>query len=132
MHQGQVRFSIGKLGSRQVKLPVEDLKLPVLKHTRTGWSVDAEVLEQPADLHPLVAELLRVARRFVVLTFFDYHSLKNRLRRIRCRFSGKRPKYTMTRDEVREIAAQQGARLAACPALWWIGSGHRYALLVKS
>jgi ubiquinone/menaquinone biosynthesis C-methylase UbiE len=89
-------------------------------------------LPHPAERERLVTELLRVARRFVLLTFFDYHSLKNLLRRISCRFRGKRPKYTMTRAEVCRIAARQGARLVACPPLSWIGSGHRYALLVKS
>lgn len=89
-------------------------------------------LPQPKERNRLVSELLRVARRFVVMTFFDYHSLKNRLHRARRRFHQKRLKYTMTQQEVRAIAAQHGARLAACPALSWIGSGHRYALLVKS
>jgi len=89
-------------------------------------------LPHPAERERLVIELLRAARRFVILTFFDYHSPKNLLRRIRRPFDRKRPKYTMTQDEVRNIAARQGARLAACPALSWLGSGHRYALLVKS
>lgn len=89
-------------------------------------------LPHPTERERLVAELLRVARRFVIVTFFDFHSPKNMLRRVRRPFDGKRPKYTMTRDEVRHIAASQGARVAACPALSWLGSGHRYALLVKS
>lgn len=89
-------------------------------------------LPQPKERERLVAELLRVARRFVILTFFDYHSLKNLLHRIRRRFNKKRPKYTMTREEIVKIGARHDARLAACPALSWIGSGHRYALLVKS
>ncbi|MBN2507183.1 MAG: methyltransferase domain-containing protein [Verrucomicrobia bacterium] len=88
-------------------------------------------LPHPAERERLVAELLRVARRFVILTFFDRHSLKNLLRRLRRPFNRKRPKYTMARADVRRIAARHGARLAACPALSWIGSGHRYALLLK-
>jgi len=89
-------------------------------------------LHQPEERQQLLGELLRVARRFVIMTFFDFHSLKNLLHRARRRFSGKRPKYTMTVSEVREIAQRHGAKLAACPALSPIGSGHRYALLVKS
>jgi len=89
-------------------------------------------LPHPAERERLITELLRVARRFVIVTFFDFHSPKNLLRRVRRPFDRKRPKYTMTRDEVRGISARRGARLAACPALSWLGSGHRYALLVKS
>jgi SAM-dependent methyltransferase/uncharacterized protein YbaR (Trm112 family) len=132
---GQVQY--GRKNSRsntpQVWLTASALRIPF-----RDAAVDGVVcvrlchhLPHPAERQRLVAELLRVARRFVILTFFDYHSLKNLLRRIRCRFSGKRPKYTMTRQEVRDIAARQGARMAACPALSWVGSGHRYALLIK-
>jgi DNA polymerase-1 len=37
----------------------EELALPVKKRTKTGWSVDAEVLEQLAELHPVVDLVLR-------------------------------------------------------------------------
>ena len=76
----------------------------------------------------LLAELLRVARRYVVTTFFDYHSIKNILRRLR----KSKPKMTMTVSQVSSISARHDAKLAACPRLSVIGSGHRYALMVKS
>jgi ubiquinone/menaquinone biosynthesis C-methylase UbiE len=76
----------------------------------------------------LLAELLRVAGRYVVMTFFDYHSIKNILRRLR----KSKPKLTMTLSQVSTIAARHGAKLAACPRLSIIGSGHRYALMVKT
>lgn len=79
------------------------------------------------ERHRLLRELLRVARRYVLMTFFDHHSLKNRLRQ-RTR---KPPKMTMTVDEVGRIAREHGAQLVEAPALSWVGSGHRYALLVK-
>ena len=80
----------------------------------------------------LMKELFRVSRRFVLMTFFDYHSLKNRLRRIRRPFNHKPSKATMTMDNVRRLARENGAELVACPALAILGSGHRYALMVKS
>lgn len=80
----------------------------------------------------LMKELFRVSRRFVLMTFFDYHSLKNRLRRIRRPFNHKPPKSTMTVDNVRRLARENGAELVECPALAFLGSGHRYALMVKS
>lgn len=79
----------------------------------------------------LVEELLRVSRRFVIMTFFDYHSVKNYLRRIRRPFDGKPPKMTMTVDRVRELASEHGAELVAEPPLSRLFSGHRYALMVK-
>jgi SAM-dependent methyltransferase len=79
----------------------------------------------------LVRELLRVTRRFAVMTFFDYDSVKNRLRRARARFKPKRPKNTMTVSEVAALARECGAELVAAPRLSYIGSGHRYALMEK-
>jgi uncharacterized protein YbaR (Trm112 family)/SAM-dependent methyltransferase len=80
----------------------------------------------------LVQELLRVSRRFAIMTFFDHHSVKNTLRRLRRPFDGKPPKMTMTITRVRELARRHGARLAECPALAFLSSGHRYALMVKN
>lgn len=88
-------------------------------------------LPTSAERERLVTELLRVSRRFVLLTFFDYHSLKNLIRRARQPFNKKPPKMTMTVARVAEIAARNRARLVAWPALSHLSSGHRYALLVK-
>lgn len=75
----------------------------------------------------LVHELLRVAKRYVLMTFFDHHSVKNRLRM----FRGAPSKLTMTTEEVREIARKNGAELVDAPMISWLNSGHRYALMVK-
>jgi DNA polymerase I len=50
----------------------EELKLPVVKRTKTGPSTDAEVLEELAPLHPLPAKLLE-HRKFAKLksTYVD-------------------------------------------------------------
>jgi len=79
----------------------------------------------------LIAELLRVSKRFAIMTFFDYHSLKNLFRRIRQPFDRKPPKMTMTVDEVARLAGKNGARLVECPSLASLSSGHRYALMAK-
>jgi SAM-dependent methyltransferase len=79
----------------------------------------------------LVQELLRVARRFVIFTFFDHHSLKNLMRRARQPFNHKPPKLTMTRRRVAALARAQGAELVACPPLSRLASGHRFALLAR-
>jgi hypothetical protein len=88
-------------------------------------------LPTPEERARLVTELLRVARRFVIMTFFDHHSVKNRLRRMRRPFNRKPPKMTMRVDEVRGLAREQGAELVAAPPLSRLFSGHRYGLMVK-
>jgi SAM-dependent methyltransferase len=87
-------------------------------------------LPTPAERQRLLTELLRVADRFVVMTFFDFNSVKNVLRRIRP-FDRKPPKNTMRTDEVAGLAAARGFVLRRCPYLSFFGSGHRYALLVR-
>ncbi|MGH6793295.1 MAG: class I SAM-dependent methyltransferase [Methyloceanibacter sp.] len=89
-------------------------------------------LPETKQREELVAELLRVASRFVLMTFFDYHSFKNLLRRARRPFNRKPPKMTMSVAEVGKLARRHGARLAAFPPLSRFGSGHRYALMVKA
>jgi len=88
-------------------------------------------LPTPSERHRLLEELLRVSRRFVIVTYFDHYSLKNWLRRLRRPFNRKDPKLTMTTAEVASIARRAGARLVSAPPLSRIGSGHRYALIVK-
>jgi len=88
-------------------------------------------LPTPVERERLIEELLRVSRRFVIMTFFDYYSLKNWLRRARQPFNKKPPKMTMTIQRVRELAEANGARLIQYPMLAPTSSGHRYALMVK-
>jgi len=74
-------------------------------------------------------ELCRVSRKFVILTFFHTWSLKNILRMIRRPFNRKKPKVTMTTDELREIARSVGWEVVTTIPLSRIASGHHYAVL---
>jgi ubiquinone/menaquinone biosynthesis C-methylase UbiE len=91
----------------------------------------AHHLPTAAERDRLFHELLRVSRRFVIITFFDHYSLKNLTRRIRHPFNRKPPKLTMTVDRVAELARAGGGRLVDAPPLNRIASGHRFALIVK-
>ena len=73
-------------------------------------------------------ELMRISHRYVVFTFFDSGSLKNRLRGFAVKYRGKNPKRTLSLSEVREVLAQGGFEVLECPALFPIGTGHRYVL----
>lgn len=88
-------------------------------------------LPSPAERERLLAELMRVSDRFVLMTFFDFNSPKNLLRRARRWLDHKPPKSTMRVAEVEPIAARSGFALRRCPYLSILGSGHRYALLVR-
>jgi SAM-dependent methyltransferase len=88
-------------------------------------------LPTAAERERLFAEVLRVAGRFAIVTFFDRHSLKHLTWRLRHPFSRKARKPAMTVSEVAALASAHGARLAGSAPLSRFGSGHRYALLLK-
>jgi len=130
------------LGQILYGMTKEKLKIPQIWMTASAFhiplqdsSVDAVVCIRLSHHLPtykqredLLTELLRIARRYVVMTFFDYHSIKNTLRRLK----NSTPKLTMKLSQVSSVAATHGAKLVACPRLSIIGSGHRYALIVKT
>lgn len=91
----------------------------------------AHHLPTAEEQNRLFRELFRVSRRFVIVTYFDYHSPIAVLKRLRAPFSRKPAKVTMTTARVAELARLHGAELVAAPMLAWLGSGHRYALIVK-
>lgn len=91
----------------------------------------AHHLPTDAEQERLFRELLRVSRRFVIVTYFDRHSLKNLTHGLRHPFSRRPSKLTMTNARVAEFARECGARLVAAPPLSLITSGQRYALIVK-
>jgi len=132
---GQLRYGRdhGRVATRQIWMTASGFHIPL-----RDASVDGVVcirlnhhLPTQAERERLVRELLRVSKRFVIMTFFDHHSVKNIIRRIRAPFNKKPPKCTMKVAEVRDLARTCGAELVTCPALFFIGSGHRYALIVK-
>jgi len=88
-------------------------------------------LPASAERERLFCELLRVTRKFVIMSFFDYHSFKNTLRRMSSCLRHKKPKNTMTIQQVAEIARKNAGELVTCPSLSILGSGHRYALIKK-
>jgi ubiquinone/menaquinone biosynthesis C-methylase UbiE len=77
-------------------------------------------------------ELLRLARRHVLLTFFDEASVKNRLRNLYRRLGGKkRAKLTLSRAEVAAVARDGGFRVLASRSISSIFSGHAFTLLER-
>jgi ubiquinone/menaquinone biosynthesis C-methylase UbiE len=81
------------------------------------------------ERHQYIRELCRVAKRNVIMTFFHTWSLKNILRMVRRPFNRKKPKITMTTDELREVARSVGWEVVTTIPLSRIASGHHYAVL---
>ena len=132
---GQLRYGRvhGRVSTRQVWMIASGFQIPL-----HDASVDGTVcvrlthhLPTEVEREQLVRELLRVSKRFLIMSFFDYYSPKNTLRRLRRPFDRKPPKSTMKVEELQRLAQDCGARLVESPALSMIGSGHRYALMVK-
>ena len=132
---GQLRYGRehGRVSTRQVWMIASGFHIPL-----RDASVDGTVcvrlthhLPTEAEREQLVRELLRVSKRFLIMSFFDYYSPKNTLRRLSRPFNRKPPKSTMKVGELQRLAQDCGARLVESPALFLIGSGHRYALMVK-
>jgi SAM-dependent methyltransferase len=132
---GQLRYGClhGRVSTRQAWINASGFHIPL-----RDASVDGTVcvrlnhhLPTETERELLVRELLRVSKRFLIMSFFDYYSAKNTLRRLSRPFNRKPPKSTMKIGELQRLAHECGARLVASPALFLIGSGHRYALMVK-
>ena len=132
---GQLRYGRmqGRIPTRQVWMTASAFHIP-LRDSSVEGTVCVRLnhhLPMEAEREQLVRELLRVSKRFVIMSFFDYYSPKNTLRRLRRPFNRKPSKSTMKKRELQRLAQDCGATLVECPAIFLVGSGHRYALMVK-
>jgi SAM-dependent methyltransferase len=132
---GQVRY--GRQTSK-VEVPRVWMTASAFHIPLRSASVDGTIcvrlthhLPTAAERDRLFAELLRVSRRFAIVTYFDRHSLKHLTWRLRHPFSRKARKPALTASEVAGLARENGARLVSTATLSWFGYGHRYALLHK-
>ena len=78
-----------------------------------------------------VRELLRISRRWVMFTYFDTDSVKNRMHEFSRRFNGKRSKWTLTFDEVRGLGRAEGFEVVSWAWISRFFSGHRYVLMQR-
>jgi SAM-dependent methyltransferase len=77
-------------------------------------------------------EILRVSGQWTIVTVFDSRSLKNLLRTVRRAFSRKRPKNTLSREQVEEVAAESGFSVVASIPLSRLASGHVFYVLQRA
>lgn len=108
-------------------IPRPDAAFDTVVSIRLSHHLESEVARRAH-----IAELCRVARSAVIMTYFSSTSLKNRLRCLRARWNGKRPKNAMARSEVAAAFASNGFQVVATVPLSRIGSGHDYVLALRA
>ena len=86
-------------------------------------------LPDPEMRRRYILEICRVSRKWIVMTFFHTWSLKNILRRLRRPFNKKKPKVTMTTDELRAMVEPAGWEVVKSIPLSRLASGHVFAVL---
>ena len=108
-------------------LPFEDQTFDLVFSARLSHHIGDDELRRN-----YVREILRISRKWVIMTIFDTRSLKNRLRQLRSTFSKKRPKSTLTREQVAELAAAAGYTLRGALPLSRLASGHIFYVLERT
>ena len=114
----------GYVRATALRLPFKDRTFGVVLSVRLCHHIrDHE--ERVAYLR----EIMRVSREWLVFTYFDSDSIKNRTHELRRRFNGKRSKWTLALDEVQRLSSAAG--FAVVESVWMskFFSGHRYVLL---
>ncbi len=102
-----------------LEIPLPDRSVDVVVSFRLSHH-----LETPELRERHLRELFRVAKKTVVVTWFSATSLKNLLRQIRVKLTGKRGKNVLRNDRVRAIAIESGYVQQHAKPLFRIGSGH--------
>ena len=107
-------------------LPFADRAFDLVFSARLSHHIQSG--ERRADY---LREILRISGRAVIVTIFDRGSLKNRLRELSRRVTGKRSKHTFARADVERIAGDAGFSVAAGLPLSRMMSGHVFYVLQR-
>lgn len=88
-------------------------------------------LPQVEERLAYLREIMRVTGKWAIFTYLDAASLKNVLHRLKRRFCERRPKWTMTRSTVADVAREAGLCVRSSAPLSRLFSGQRYTLLQR-
>lgn len=117
------RPALGYVRGTALQFPFRDRAFAVVLSVRLCHHI-----RDHGERRTYVRELFRIADQFVVFTYFDAATLKNRIRELQRRFRPKRQKWTLTFDEVQAIAAEAGFEIVKTRLLSALFSGHRYVI----
>jgi len=124
--EDHARRATGYVRCSGLKIPLGDRAVETVVSVRLNHH-----LSTAGDREQHLRELMRVADRAVITTYFSYNSLKNVLRRLRRPFDRKVPKHTLATGRVIDLAREAGFVPRRLQPLSRLGSGHVFALLVR-
>jgi SAM-dependent methyltransferase len=109
------------------RLPFADRTFDLVYSARLSHHIGDEALRLA-----YLREVMRVSRGHTIVTVFDSRSLKNVLRNVRRAFSSKRPKNTVSREQVVEVAAAAGMSVIDAIPLSRLASGRVFYVLQRA
>jgi len=115
---------LGYVRATALTLPFKDRSFRIVLSVRLCHHI-REHNERVAYLR----EIMRVSGEWLVFTYFDTDSIKNRTHEWRRRYNGKRSKWTLALDEVKKLSSTAGFELVDSAWVSKFFSGHRYVLL---
>ena len=108
-------------------LPFADRSFEVVFSARLSHHIESDA--RRADY---LREIMRISASWVIVTIFDRNSLKNRVREVSRRFSGKRSKHTFARRDLERIAPRARIRDRRALPLSRLASGQVFYVLRRS
>jgi ubiquinone/menaquinone biosynthesis C-methylase UbiE len=110
-----------------LEIPLPDGAVDVAVSFRLSHHLETQELR---ERH--LRELFRTAKKHVIVTWFSASSLKNLLRQVRVKLTGKKPKNVLRNDRVRAIAQEAGFVQTLAKPLFVVGSGHVLGLFTRA
>jgi SAM-dependent methyltransferase len=124
---GNSRPPAGYVRATALSLPFSDCAFDLVLSVRLCH----HIREHQERIHYL-REIMRVSRKWLVFTYFDAMSVKNRTHEFRRRFNGKRSKWTLHPREVNDVSRSEGFEVVQSVWMSRFFSGHRYVLLRRT
>lgn len=117
----------GYVRATALQLPFRDRAFQFVMSVRLSHHIRDE-----AERIQHLRELMRVSGKWVLFTYFDSASIKNRSHERRRSYSGKRSKWTLSFEQVQDLSRSQGFHVERWAWLSRFFSGHRYTLLNRN
>jgi len=118
---------VGFVRGTALTLPFRDRAFDLVMSVRLCHHIS-----EYAERMQYVREILRISGKWVVITYFDTASIKNRINAFKVRFTGKRGKWTLSQADVAGIATESGYDIVRTEPLSRLFSGHNYTVLRRS
>ena len=115
---------VGFMRGTALKLPFQDRAFDLVLSVRLCHHIS-----EHDERMQYVREILRISNKWLVFTYFDTASIKNRVHAFKIRFVDKPPKRTLTKAAVQGAATMAGFDVISCVPLSRLFSGHNYTVL---